>query len=200
MDEKTNRKSGFLCGEEIPESFLSDSNKIVVRFNSTDTPQGFFVRGYAFTYKAVAATHTLKPKFDPMQFQQQNVAMMYPEVFGYGAAPANRPYGSVSSVPQYRQIPQSPQFGVESPIGRNPDVEYMDRPPQYDNPFAVNDYEYDYGEREYGDYIVSARGVVPKPEEKTPRKRRPKRIQSVLITFLNINSKSFLLTIFFRDR
>jgi len=178
VDEKTNRKSGFLCGEEIPESFLSDSNKIVVRFNSTDTPQGFFVRGYAFTYKAVAATHTLKPKFDPMQFQQQNVAMMYPEVFGYGAAPANRPYGSVSSVPQYRQIPQSPQFGVESPIGRNPDVEYMDRPPQYDNPFAVNDYEYDYGEREYGDYIVSARGVVPKTEEKTPRKRRPKRIQS----------------------
>ncbi|CAG5113864.1 Oidioi.mRNA.OKI2018_I69.chr2.g7954.t1.cds [Oikopleura dioica] len=183
IDEKTKRDTGYYCGTDTPPSFLSDSNKIIVRFNSTDTPVGFYSKGYAFTFKAVADTYTLKPKIDPTQLQQQNMAMLYPEIFGYGSQ-QRFPIQNIQAqpaqvIPQYGQIAQpgliaqQPQFGM----GRNPDVEYLDPPPQYDNPFAINDYEYDYGQREYGGYVVSSRGVVPKQQE-VQRKRRPKRIQS----------------------
>lgn len=120
------------------------------------------------------------------------MAMLYPEIFGYGSQ-QRYPIQNIQAqpgqvIPQYGQIAQpglisqQPQFGM----GRNPDVEYLDPPPQYDNPFAINDYEYDYGEREYGGYVVSSRGVMPKQQE-VQRKRRPKRIQSVLIQFFISN-------------
>lgn len=50
-DQKTEKNYGPLCGDDMPNSFLSDSHKLKITVQSGIIPDGLWYRGYMFTYK-----------------------------------------------------------------------------------------------------------------------------------------------------